>query len=275
MLATRSRTITSSRCLVGRDLCHRQPPASPLNRHDHRHHFSTSVRSAASRRTPDFNSGFTGTYDPNLDNGRGPMFNKSSTSVGVPQFYPRDLKKRVDDYVVGQDRAKKTICSTIFNHYQSVRRRYQHELDERNRREKEMRQRLSRDRETHQRRREAAAASMHPVEGQQQHQKSLKPSISDAAIWPEGIEPLTTTAAAMGARGPLRRRNRADNNLEDEFPAHFESVRSLHDADALEEDPLEHTALIEDPAVPEPVKIDKSNLLLIGPTGVGKTYILE
>lgn len=31
----------------------------------------------------------------------------------------------------------------------------------------------------------------------------------------------------------------------------------------------------EDPSVPEHVKIDKSNLLLIGPTGVGKTYILE
>jgi ATP-dependent Clp protease ATP-binding subunit ClpX len=31
----------------------------------------------------------------------------------------------------------------------------------------------------------------------------------------------------------------------------------------------------EDPAAAEHVKIDKSNLLLIGPTGVGKTYILE
>lgn len=31
----------------------------------------------------------------------------------------------------------------------------------------------------------------------------------------------------------------------------------------------------EDESRPPPVKIDKSNLLLIGPTGVGKTYILE
>lgn len=42
---------------------------------------------------------------------------------GVPQFYPRDLKARVDEYVVGQDRAKKTICSAIFNHYMALRRR--------------------------------------------------------------------------------------------------------------------------------------------------------
>lgn len=31
----------------------------------------------------------------------------------------------------------------------------------------------------------------------------------------------------------------------------------------------------EEPAVAEHIKIDKSNILVIGPTGVGKTYILE
>ncbi len=104
------------------------------------------------------NSGFIGTYDPAEDSGRGPMFNKRR--FGVPQFYPRDLKKRVDDYVVGQDRAKKTICSTIFNHYQNLRRRHQHEHEEQNLREKSMRQLFAKDRELHQKRREA-----HPVDG--------------------------------------------------------------------------------------------------------------
>lgn len=146
------------------------------------------------------------------------MFTKSS--FGVPQFYPRDLKKRVDAYVVGQDRAKKTICSTIFNHYQGVRRRRQHEHEERNRRDKLSRQRLVRDRELHQRRREA-----HPVE--------------------------------------------------DDFPGHQESLRHLNDARETEEDPYESLYQVEDPSTPEPVKVDKSNMLLIGPTGVGKTYILE
>lgn len=87
------------------------------------------------------------------------MFNKSS--FGVPQFYPRDLKRRVDEYVVGQDRAKKTICATLFNHYQNLRRRHQHEHEDRNMQEKLLRQRFARDRELHQRRRET-----HPVEGQ-------------------------------------------------------------------------------------------------------------
>lgn len=86
------------------------------------------------------------------------MFNKAR--FGVPEFYPRDLKKRVDDFVVGQDRAKKTICSTIFNHYQKLRRRRHHELEDRKARERIQRQRYARDRDMHERWRDA-----HPVQG--------------------------------------------------------------------------------------------------------------
>lgn len=85
------------------------------------------------------------------------MFNK--TSIGVPQFYPRDLKKRVDEYVVGQDRAKKTISSVIFNHYQNLRRRQYQEEQERKRDEKLMRQAIARDRNTRER-------ELYAVEGQ-------------------------------------------------------------------------------------------------------------
>lgn len=121
---------------------------------------STTAPHQTSRRTPDFNSGFTGSYDPTAELGRGPMFNKAN--FGVPQFYPRDLKRRVDEYVVGQERAKRTICSTLFNHYQKLRRRHQHEHEQRNFQEKLMRQRFARDRELHQKRRD-----IHPVEGLQ------------------------------------------------------------------------------------------------------------
>ncbi|RTE73479.1 hypothetical protein BHE90_012105 [Fusarium euwallaceae] len=211
----------------------RPPSFNPLPRC---RHLSVSIPLAVSRRTADFNSGFNSSYDPSVDPGRGPMFNKAS--FGVPQFYPRDLKKRVDDYVVGQDRAKKTICATIFNHYQNLRRRHQHEHEDRNRRDKMMRQRFARDRELHQKRRE-----MHPVEGQRVH-------------------------------GPMPERKDTDT-LQDEFPGHNESVRGLHDNREYDEDPMDHLYAAEDLSIPEHVKIDKSNLLLIGPTGVGKTYILE
>lgn len=120
-------------------------------------HFSayTALRS---KQTPDFSSGFTRSYDPALESGRGPMFRK--VNFGVPQFYPRDLKRRVDEYVVGQDRAKKTICSAIFNHYQNLRRRRQYEQEDKEKHEKIVRQRFARDRELSQRRWDAL-----PLEG--------------------------------------------------------------------------------------------------------------
>jgi len=146
------------------------------------------------------------------------MFSKAT--FGVPTFYPRDLKKRVDEYVVGQDRAKKTICSVIFNHYQNLRRRQHHEIQDQRLREKLQRQRFARDRDLNERQ---GYADVHPVE--------------------------------------------------DEFPGHHESVRGIGLGTPRE--PVDEFYVPEDATVPQHVKIDKSNLLLLGPTGVGKTYILE
>jgi ATP-dependent Clp protease ATP-binding subunit ClpX len=87
------------------------------------------------------------------------MFNKPA--FGVPRFYPRDLKQRVDEYVVGQDRAKKTICSVIFNHYQALHRRNHQEEQDRALREKQERQRYARDRDLHERQ----YRDLHTVEG--------------------------------------------------------------------------------------------------------------
>nr|CAB91482.1 related to MCX1 protein [Neurospora crassa] len=169
-------------------------------------YISYSSRLALSpRRSQSYNNqGFSSSYDPNQENGRGPIFSNKA-SFGVPQFYPRDLKRRVDDYVVGQDRAKKTICSVIFNHYQNIRRRQHHEIQDQRQREKLQRQRYARDHRDLQDREGYSGSSrdIHPT-----------PSVDDFYI-------------------------------------------------------------PEDTNAPQRVKIDKSNLLLIGPTGVGKTYILE
>lgn len=232
----------------------------------------SSRLSLSPRRTQSLNNqGFTSSYDPN-ENGRGPIFSNKS-SFGVPHFYPRDLKRRVDDYVVGQDRAKKTICSVIFNHYQNIRRRQHHEVQDQRQREKLQRQRYSRDnRDRDLQDREGYSGSsssnrdIHPVEGGRR--SPLEP-------W---LDPP-----------PKPRRQWADKRiLEDEFPGHHESVMGTHrdrdrDRDRdhdMVEDHLETTSvddfyIPEDTNAPQRVKIDKSNLLLIGPTGVGKTYILE
>lgn len=145
------------------------------------------------------------------------MFNKAT--FGVPNFYPRDLKKRVDEYVVGQDRAKKTICSVIFNHYQNLRRRQHHETQDQRLREKLQRQKFARDRELYERN---GYHDVHPAE--------------------------------------------------DEVSSHTESGTPIRLGPS---EPVDDFYIPEDVATPQHVKIDKSNLLLIGPTGVGKTYILE
>ncbi|KAK7752929.1 ATP-binding protein [Diatrype stigma] len=177
---------------------------------------STVTLRTAPRRTSDFNSGFTSSYDPANEEGRGPMFSKAS--FGVPQFYPRDLKRRVDEYVVGQDRAKKIISSVLFNHYQGLRRRQYQEEQERKREEKLLRQALARER--HARERDA-----HPLDA------------------------------------------------EDDFPGHYEDIQHMHQS-WHQSDEVDFYRP-DDESRPVPIKIDKSNLLLIGPTGVGKTYILE
>ncbi|KAI1343712.1 ATP-dependent Clp protease [Xylariaceae sp. FL0016] len=178
---------------------------------------TTTLLRTAPRRTSDFNSGFTSSYDPS-EEGRGPMFSKNS--FGVPQFYPRDLKKQVDDYVVGQDRAKKTISTVIFNHYQNLRRRQWQEEQEYKRQEKIRRQAYAHSRN-------AREKEVHPVE--------------------------------------------------DEYPGHTDSIQHMHQAwqQGYGREQEADYYIPEDSSHPPPVKITKSNLLLLGPTGVGKTYILE
>lgn len=121
--------------------------------------FSVSTSSPSARRPHSFNSGFTSSYDPTDVPDRGPMF--ANPTFGVPQFYPRDLKSRVDEYVVGQERAKKTICSAIFNHYQNLRRR-RHDQDQDNK----LREKLQRQNRTRERDRLEPYRDPHPVEGQ-------------------------------------------------------------------------------------------------------------
>lgn len=57
----------------------------------------------------------------------------------------------------------------------------------------------------------------------------------------------------------------------DDFPGHHENIQQSQQQTNL----TTEFYIPEDPNVPHQTRLDKSNLLLIGPTGVGKTYILE
>jgi hypothetical protein len=52
--------------------------------------------------------------------------------VGAPRIVPKALKQHLDQYVVGQERAKKKLSTAIYNHYQMIQEleRREHELEE-------------------------------------------------------------------------------------------------------------------------------------------------
>lgn len=112
--------------------------------------FSTSSprRSSGKFVRSDFDGqGFTGIYEPGGPT-HGPL--GESSPVGAPKIVPKGLKQHLDQYVVGQERAKKKLSTAIYNHYQRIL-----ELQRREREKEEL--------EAQAERRERAFR--HPVEG--------------------------------------------------------------------------------------------------------------
>lgn len=60
---------------------------------------------------------FTGSYETGGPT-RGPL--GSTPAFGAPRITPKVLKQYLDQYVVGQDRAKKVLSVAVYNHYQRV-----------------------------------------------------------------------------------------------------------------------------------------------------------
>ena len=90
---------------------------------------------------------FTGSYEPGLPT-TGPL--GSTPAFGTPRITPKVLKQYLDQYVVGQDRAKKVLSVAVYNHYQRVQ--------ELLRREEEAA-------EAHAKRQRREALETHPLEG--------------------------------------------------------------------------------------------------------------
>lgn len=113
--------------------------------------FSTTASRKTSSRfvRSDFTSQpFTGTYEPG-ERTTGPLGDASI--LGAPTLTPKVLKQHLDQFVVGQERAKKILSVAVYNHYQRIQ-----EVQRREEEEAEMMQQ--------QLRREMAEA--HPLEGE-------------------------------------------------------------------------------------------------------------
>ena len=90
---------------------------------------------------------FTGSYETGLPT-TGPL--GSTPAFGAPRITPKVLKQYLDQYVVGQDRAKKVLSVAVYNHYQRVQ--------EIHRREEEAQELLAK-------RQRREALESHPLEG--------------------------------------------------------------------------------------------------------------
>lgn len=92
--------------------------------------------------------GYTGFYESGPT--EGPL--KDASNIGVPRITPRSLKEHLDQFVVGQERAKKVLSVAVYNHYQRIQ-----ELD---RQDEEVEEMLAQ-----QARRDRARDMTHPIEG--------------------------------------------------------------------------------------------------------------
>ncbi|KAJ5167690.1 ATP-dependent Clp protease ATP-binding subunit clpX-like [Penicillium canariense] len=146
---------------------------------------------------------FTGSYETGLPT-TGPL--GSTPAFGAPRITPKVLKQYLDQYVVGQDRAKKVLSVAVYNHYQRVQ--------EIQRREEEAEELLAK-------RQRREALESHPLEG--------------------------------------------------EFPGQQRTVGLPSAAKPRQNTLLDQGELVDT----SPLQLDKSNILLLGPSGVGKTLMAK
>jgi ATP-dependent Clp protease ATP-binding subunit ClpX len=146
------------------------------------------------------NQPFTGSYEPGAPT-TGPL--AAASPYGAPRLTPKMLKQHLDQFVVGQDRAKKVLSVAVFNHYQRIQ-----ELQRREEEEEELiAQRERRER--------------HPVEN--------------------------------------------------EFPGQQPTIR-LGGPPTSSFDPRMNGSPLIDTS---PLTLEKSNIMLLGPSGVGKTLMAK
>jgi len=212
----------------------RQPRHRPLA--------TTSCRasSGAYFRSDFTTQGFTGVYEPR-EQTPGPLSGSSPT--GAPKITPRLLKEHLDQFVVGQERAKKALATAVYNHYQRIQELQRRDEEEEETLAQEERRRMS-------------DVRRHPVEGRE---ADLKRGIA--------VPSLTK-----------------DWEREDEFPGQQPTLnmpppgsdQSASDWRPMRQQQQQQGGLGSQSLVDEsPLTIEKSNILLLGPSGVGKTLMAK
>lgn len=201
-----------------------------------RRHFSVSAArpdSGVYSRSDFNNQPYTGIYEPGQPT-EGPL--RDASNIGAPRITPTILKQHLDQFVVGQERAKKTLATAVYNHYQRIQ-----ELQRRDEEEEEL---LAQEE-----RRRMSQHPRHPVEGREGELK-------------RGIEVPSLTR---------------DWRVEDEFPGQQQTISLGPPSSSQQQRPWESSGPGPPPSTPlhdpSPLTIEKSNVMLLGPSGVGKTLM--
>ncbi|OQN99554.1 hypothetical protein B0A48_14696 [Cryoendolithus antarcticus] len=189
-------------------------------------------------RRSDFTShGFTGYYDPAAPT-EGPL--RDASNIGAPRITPKLLAAHLDQFVVGQERAKRTLATAVYNHYQRIQ-----ELQRRDEEDEERAAQEERRRHMHR----------HPVEGREAELKRgiVVPSLTRGGDQDEfpGQQATVTFSTWAGAE-------QRGQQSQQQYPR--EEARPQPPPPILDHSPL---------------TIEKSNVLLLGPSGVGKTLMAK
>lgn len=109
---------------------------------------SSHVQSSSHFRRSDFTGQpFTGSYEP-AEKTSGPL--GGASILGAPTLTPRTLKQHLDNFVVGQERAKKIMSVGVYNHYQRIQESQRREDEEHELQQQRLRREM---------------AEAHPLEG--------------------------------------------------------------------------------------------------------------
>ena len=77
------------------------------------HIFRRYLSSTATRLDAFTNQPYTGIYEAGGPT-EGPL--RDASNIGAPRITPTVLKQHLDQFVVGQERAKKTLSTAVYNH---------------------------------------------------------------------------------------------------------------------------------------------------------------